>query len=653
MDFCISYQPVRGSRISTFCISFALIYSGLCLWSSVEGWSYHYSNNTMQWEDARLWCQEHYTDMVAIQDQREIAHLNAIIPRNPSGPGSGYYWIGIRKVEGVWTWVGTNKALTAEAENWAAGEPNNGRNANGRNEDCVEMYIKREKDNTKWNDESCKKKKRPLCYTASCAKDSCFHGECVETINSHKCQCFEGFYGEQCEHVVQCKQEEVPVLAKASLECLHPNGHFSYNSKCQYSCEQGYQLNSSGIMTCTATKQWSEQPPSCELITCSELLVPVNGLMDCQHPLGSFSYLSTCGVTCKEGFELVDPGSTSLQCGASGQWNNSLTQCAAVQCPALGAPDNGTITCGGDPETEFSYGRSCSFSCAEGYRLQGASLVTCAADASWSEEMPRCEAIKCSKPVGGTKLLTRCSPAADELWPGSSCTFSCAAGYEMQGEPSIECSREGEWSADTPTCRAVQCPSPSAPLGGQVSCVAPSPSTSAPVGGAHPWGSVCSYLCDEGHDHQGALGTECVGSGVWSSEIPTCTAVRCPLLQAPANGAVSCSNRDLNETVFGSECSFTCEEGHALHGHAHITCNLHGNWTREAPRCEAAPFLEALLTPTNMGLAAGGAVSLSGLSLAIWLLKRLRQKGNKFELNSFSDVEDPPQVYKNSIDSLI
>uniref|UniRef100_A0AAR2JK91 C-type lectin domain-containing protein n=1 Tax=Pygocentrus nattereri TaxID=42514 RepID=A0AAR2JK91_PYGNA len=74
---------------------------------------------------------------------------------------SGYYWIGLRKINNSWTWVGTSKKLTEEAKNWAKGEPNNGRN----NEDCVEIYIKREKDEGKWNDESCKKKKTALCYT--------------------------------------------------------------------------------------------------------------------------------------------------------------------------------------------------------------------------------------------------------------------------------------------------------------------------------------------------------------------------------------------------------------------------------------------------------------------------------------------------------
>lgn len=125
-------------------------------WTGVEGWSYHYSDNTMKWTDAREWCRQHYTDMVAIQNYDEIEHLNHMLPRKP-----GYYWIGIRKISNTWTWVGTKKHLTKEAENWANGEPNNGRN----NEDCVEIYIKRSKDEGKWNDESCNKMKTALCYT--------------------------------------------------------------------------------------------------------------------------------------------------------------------------------------------------------------------------------------------------------------------------------------------------------------------------------------------------------------------------------------------------------------------------------------------------------------------------------------------------------
>ena len=136
--------------------------SVLCMLTSVEGWSYHYSNNTMNWTEARDWCMNHYTHMVAIQNQGEIKHLSSWLPEK-----KGHYWIGIRKKDNVWTWVGTNKKLTPEATNWAKGEPNNAQSTRntGESEDCVEMYIKRLTESGKWNDESCRKSKTALCYT--------------------------------------------------------------------------------------------------------------------------------------------------------------------------------------------------------------------------------------------------------------------------------------------------------------------------------------------------------------------------------------------------------------------------------------------------------------------------------------------------------
>lgn len=90
---------------------------------------------------------------------------------------------------------------------------------------------------------------------------------------------------------------------------------------------------------------------------------------------------------------------------------------------------------------------------------------------------------------------------------------------------------------------------------------------------------------------------------------------------------------------------------------------------------------DANISATASGLAAGGVLSLSSVSLAMWILKRLRRRGNKFELSrseehqsfsthfllfvrlagthvlnflhSNSDIEIPPQVYRNSIDGLL
>lgn len=122
----------------------------------VSAWTYHYSDQgDYTWEQARNYCQTFFTDLVAIQNKQEIEYLNETLPFH-----GRYYWIGIRKLGGTWTWVGTRKALTKEAENWANGEPNNRRS----NQDCVEIYIKRQWESGKWNDEPCNRKKKALCY---------------------------------------------------------------------------------------------------------------------------------------------------------------------------------------------------------------------------------------------------------------------------------------------------------------------------------------------------------------------------------------------------------------------------------------------------------------------------------------------------------
>lgn len=64
---------------------------------------------------------------------------------------------------------------------------------------------------------------------------------------------------------------------------------------------------------------------------------------------------------------------------------------AVVQCPALQELENGVASCGDDADMRFSYGNTCSFSCAPGYQLVGPSRVTCTSAAEWSEKMPRCE----------------------------------------------------------------------------------------------------------------------------------------------------------------------------------------------------------------------------------------------------------------------
>ena len=117
---------------------------------------YHWSSDDLDWTYARQWCREHYTDMVSVQTREESHLLDQIVP-------PGIYWIGIRRVNGVFIWVESGQNVTMEAENWAPGEPND----YGQGEDCVEIYIKNPHQgyNGKWNDAACNHGSiRALCY---------------------------------------------------------------------------------------------------------------------------------------------------------------------------------------------------------------------------------------------------------------------------------------------------------------------------------------------------------------------------------------------------------------------------------------------------------------------------------------------------------
>ncbi|XP_048063014.1 P-selectin-like isoform X6 [Megalobrama amblycephala] len=552
-----------------------VISSALNIWRGTEGWSYHYSNSKMNWVHARQWCRQQYTDMVAIQNKEEISHLNNILPKV-----SGYYWIGIRKIEGRWTWVGTNKTLTKEAENWADKEPNNG----GNNEDCVEIYIKREKDEGKWNDESCSKEKTALCYTASCKDDSCVsgHGECVETINNHTCSCFKGFYGERCEHVVKCKPNEATPTDHARVQCSHLNGNFSYGSQCEYSCEEGYELKGSSTTRCTSTTEWSSKPPTCELVQCPELNKPQDGVMRCNHPMGRFSYRSTCEFECEKGYMLRDSSSSTLFCGAAGHWNDSQPTCEIVKCKPedVTPPDHASVQCS-DP-TDFSYGSQCEYSCEEGYELKGSSTTRCTSTTEWSSEPPTCELVQCPELIKPQDGVMRCNHPIGQFSYGSTCEFECEKGYKLRDSSSstLFCGAAGHWNDSQPTCEILKCKPEDVtqPDHASVQCSDPTDFS---------YGSQCEYSCEEGYELKGSSTTRCTSTTEWSSKPPTCELVQCPELNKPQDGVMRC-NHPTGQFSYRSTCEFECEKGYKLRDSSSSTlfCGAAGHWNDSQPTCE-------------------------------------------------------------------
>ncbi|KAH0618229.1 hypothetical protein JD844_017243 [Phrynosoma platyrhinos] len=569
----IQYFAFMASPFLTLLIAMA----GLLFLVDVEAWTYHYGDKSdLTWEEARIFCQTWFTDLVAIQNQEEIAYLNAVVPRYRK-----YYWIGIRKINNTWTWVGTNKILTKEAENWAYREPNNKKD----NQDCVEIYIQRDREAGKWNDEPCTKKKRALCYQASCHPSSCSEqGECVETIGNYTCQCYPGFFGPECEYGVQCKPLNSP--PHGDFSCSHMYGDFQYQSTCNFTCAEGFVISGAETTVCEKSGEWSSLVPSCQVKQCQEIEPPRRGTMDCVNPIGDFAYNSTCNFSCEPGFELI--GAKNLQCSASGQWSSHVPLCQALQCKPLQFPAHGNSTCF-HIHGEFRYQSNCTFHCKEGFLLLGEEMIRCTAQGEWTSAIPVCKAIECPKLNGPKNGELKCSHLYGDFMYNSTCSFSCNRGFVRIGTEQVQCTALGMWTEKPPVCKVIQCHSLQRPEKGQMDC-------SHPVG-KFAFQSTCAFACEPGFALTGTKATHCLATGNWSAPIPTCQVTECEKLHAPENGELNCSH-PYGDFAYSSSCIFYCNRGFVRVGTEQLQCTAVGAWTEKPPLCEAVKC-PALHEPDN------------------------------------------------------
>uniref|UniRef100_A0A6I8RJS3 C-type lectin domain-containing protein n=1 Tax=Xenopus tropicalis TaxID=8364 RepID=A0A6I8RJS3_XENTR len=121
---------------------------GSC-WKQFNGSFYYFEATRMKWIEARSSCSKMNSDLVIINSEMEQEYLKSLT-------ADDNYWIGLQKINDVWTWV--DKTIMEESSGfWHEGEPNN----MGGKENCVALTGSGD-----WNDASCFNRK----FHAICKK---------------------------------------------------------------------------------------------------------------------------------------------------------------------------------------------------------------------------------------------------------------------------------------------------------------------------------------------------------------------------------------------------------------------------------------------------------------------------------------------------
>ncbi|KAL9968105.1 hypothetical protein ACROYT_G026436 [Oculina patagonica] len=276
---------------SSPCLAIATVhaYTRVCPsgWIHMQGSCYKFSTQFLNWNAAKSACEALGSKLVVINSKAE---QQALAPKTSVKT----YWIGLYrdpKDKSRWMWVdGSRPGYTA----WRTGEPNNWM-GQGVEEDCTEMYVT-------WNDLACKSVAPYICEidANACQKLSLRSG--VQVSPSH-CLSSNQKYGSTCSftcargyqlsgpsstqcrrngawsvqvNTVSCKVVKCPVLTVARLVKTSPSGcvtsQMKYNTKCLFSCPQGYQLQGPSYKQCGANGQWTNSAKLCTTPLLSSLV---------------------------------------------------------------------------------------------------------------------------------------------------------------------------------------------------------------------------------------------------------------------------------------------------------------------------------------------------------------------------------------------
>ena len=136
----------------------------------------------------------------------------------------------------------------------------------------------------------------------------------------------DGFWiGEEPECIlIRCSPPKIPLHGEQDIHDLTVGGSISY------SCNHGFKLDGSKVLTCLNNKTWSGQVPACLKISCELPRNISNGIVN----FSDMDYQANVEYMCNDGYSLI--GFRTRSCLHSGRWNGKEPSCIPSLCHSLG-----------------------------------------------------------------------------------------------------------------------------------------------------------------------------------------------------------------------------------------------------------------------------------------------------------------------------
>ncbi|XP_005858751.1 PREDICTED: beta-2-glycoprotein 1 isoform X2 [Myotis brandtii] len=251
---------------------------------------------------------------------------------------------------------------------------------------------------------------------------------------------------------------------------------------------------------------------------------------------------------CKPGY-VSRGGMRRFTCPLTGIWPINTLRCTPRVCPFAGILENGAVR-----YTTFEYPNTISFSCNNGFFLNGTKSAQCTEEGIWSPNLPVCSPVTCPPPpTPKFAVLSAYEPlAGNRSVYGKQAVFKCLPNYAMFGNDTATCTAHGNWT-ELPECREVKCPFPIRPDNGFVNY---------PAKEALSYKDKATYGCHDTYVLDGPEEVECNKFGNWSAQ-PSCKA-SCKVSVKKATvifegERVKIQEKFKNGMLHGQKVSFFCK----------------------------------------------------------------------------------------------